>query len=114
MTRDAWHLRANVPTFAYLLAAVVVAAAQVSDADWLIVHLLALGAATNAILVWSAHFAQTLLRLPAAVGRRGLVARLVVLNTGILLVLLGFLLSGAVLVGVVALWHGWALWRQMG
>lgn len=116
MTRDAWHLRANVPTFAYLLAAVVVAAAQasVADADWLIVHLLALGAATNAILVWSAHFAQTLLRLPAAVGRRGLVARLVVMNVGIVLVLLDVIAVGAVLVGGVALWHAWALWRQMG
>lgn len=116
MTRDAWHLRANVPTFAYLLAAVVVAAAQayVADADWLLVHLLALGAATNAILVWSAHFAQTLLRLPAAAGRRGLVVRLVVLNVGVVLVLLGMTVPGAVLVGGVALWQAWALWRQMG
>jgi nitrite reductase (NO-forming) len=116
MTRDAWHLRANVPTFTYLLAAVVVAAAQayVPDADWLIVHLLALGAASNAILVWSAHFTQTLLRLPASVGRQGLVVRLIVLNLGIVLVLAGFLLPGALLVGGVALWQAWALWRQMG
>ena len=116
MTRDAWHLRANAPTFAYLLAAVVVAASQayVSDADWLIVHLLALGAASNAILVWSAHFTQTLLRLPASVGRRSLVVRIAVLNVGIVLVLLDVILVGGILVGGVALWHVWALWRQMG
>jgi nitrite reductase (NO-forming) len=116
MTRDAWHLRANIPTFVYLVAAAVVAATQayVDDADWLIVHLLALGAASNAILVWSAHFTQTLLRLPADVGRRSLVARIALLNVGIVLVLLGLTLAGATLVGGVALWHAWALWRQMG
>jgi nitrite reductase (NO-forming) len=122
VTRDAWHLRANLPVFGYLLAAVVVALAHsvVPDADWQIAHLLLLGAATNAIMVWSSHFAQTLLRLPATTGRRSLVGRLVVLNAGVVLVLGGALAEnaptmtvGAALVALAALAHIWALVRQM-
>lgn len=38
MTRDVWHRRANVPTFARRLPA---------DVNWLIIRLLALGAASG-------------------------------------------------------------------
>ena len=43
---------------------------------WLMVHLLLLGAVTHAILVWSRHFADALLRSPRAGDRRGRAGRL--------------------------------------
>ncbi len=48
----------------WLVAAVVVAVAHrlIPDSTWLTIHLVLLGALTHAILVWSAHFAQALLR----------------------------------------------------
>jgi nitrite reductase (NO-forming) len=122
VTRDAWHLRANIPVFAYLLAAVllVLASPVVPHPYWQLTHLLLLGAATNAIVVWSSHFAQTLLRLPADTGRRALVVRLAVLNVGVVLVLGGAvgesaatMTAGAVLVAGAALAHIWALARMM-
>ncbi len=46
-----------------LLRAVVVAAHRlVPVPQWLALHLLGLGAATNAVVVWSRFFAQALLR----------------------------------------------------
>jgi nitrite reductase (NO-forming) len=48
---------------AYLLAAAVVVAAHPAAPvpEWLALHLLVLSAATNAVFVWSQHFAQSLL-----------------------------------------------------
>ena len=68
----------------YLLAAAVAVAAHqiVPVPEWLALHLLVLGAATNAVFVWSRFFAEALLH-----ARRGsawpAVVRLVVLNTGV-------------------------------
>lgn len=56
---------------------------------WLLVHLLLLGAVTNAIVVWSTHFATAVLRAPAPANRRGEAIRLVTLNVGIVAVLAG-------------------------
>jgi nitrite reductase (NO-forming) len=56
---------------------------------WLLVHLLLLGAVTNAIVVWSTHFATAVLRAPAPANRRGEAARLFTLNAGIAGVLVG-------------------------
>ena len=39
-------------------------------------------------------------------------ARIVLLNIGVVLVLLDVIVVGAALVGGVALWQAWALWRQ--
>ena len=36
------------------------------DANWLMLHLVLLGAVTHSVLVWSFHFAQTLLRTPVS------------------------------------------------
>jgi nitrite reductase (NO-forming) len=37
---------------------------RVTGGSWLAVHLVLFGAATNAIVVWSEHFAAALLRAP--------------------------------------------------
>ena len=53
--RRSWQLRANAVVLAYVLAAVVVLAADglVPDQRWLAIHLLLLGAVTNAVVTWS-------------------------------------------------------------
>src|SRR5690606_3658499 len=56
---------------------------------WLVIHLLLLGAVTNAIVIWSAHFSAAVLRIPAPASRRGEAARLAVLNLGVVAVLAG-------------------------
>ncbi len=84
------HAVAGWVVAAYLLAAaVVVAAHQLAPVpEWLALHLLVLGAATNAVFVWSRHFAQALLHArpgperPAQLG-------LAVLNAGVVAVLAG-------------------------
>ena len=89
-TRQAGHTAANAVVVAYLLAAAVRIAVHTPDVapDWLLVHLLLLGALTNAIVTWSSHFAVALLQqpqLPAAVP----LVRLVVLNVAVVGVLVG-------------------------
>ena len=115
-----WHLAANSGVVAWLVALLGVALAHpfVPESRWLLVHLLLLGAVTNAVLVWSAHFADALLKNPSP-SRRGQVVRLVVLNAGVLAVVAGIVtgtwaltMTGAVLVGVAAAAHGVAIVLQ--
>ncbi len=103
LARAAWHRRVALLPLGYLAATVAVAFAHpvVPQAHWLLIHLLLLGAVTNAILIWSTHFAAAILRTPAAAGRRGEVARLAVLNAGVLGVLAGGAL-GPPLLGTAA------------
>ena len=65
-TRGFWLLR-DIPTVAWLAAAGAVALVHplVPAPRWLMLHLLLLGALGHAILVWSRHFADALLRTPA-------------------------------------------------
>ncbi|MFG3494848.1 multicopper oxidase domain-containing protein [Streptomyces sp. NPDC047928] len=84
-----------------LFATVATAHHFLPHASWLLVHVLLLGAVTNAVVIWSGHFAASVLRLPEA--NRGIAAalRLVCLNLGAVTVI-GGMLSGrwyAVLVG---------------
>src|ERR1035438_9347164 len=75
--RTRWHLGANTPVAAWLAALLAVALLRrhIPESPWLLVHLLLLGAVTNAIFVWSSHFADALLRRRATAGgseeRRG-------------------------------------------
>jgi len=87
----------------------VVAAAPrlVATPRWLALHLLFLGAATNAIVVYSGHFAETLLHARPAAGRWQ-VLQLLGLNAGVLAVLAGVaagqhasVLAGATLAAAV-------------
>lgn len=51
-------------TLIWLVAAAVVAVIHrwVPEATWLMVHLIALGAITHSVMVWSAHFTAALLK----------------------------------------------------
>ncbi len=113
MGRSGWHLRANAPALAWLVALVVVVLAHrnVPESGWLMVHLLFLGAVTNSILVWSWHFAQALLRGPAP-SQRGMAVRLVLLNVAALAVVVSMVakiwlltLAGSILLGAVVAAH---------
>ncbi|MFC8504354.1 multicopper oxidase domain-containing protein [Pedococcus sp. NPDC057267] len=115
-----WHLAANSGVVAWLVALLGVSLAHpfVPESRWLLVHLLLLGAVTNAVLVWSAHFADALLKNPSP-SRRGQVVRLVGLNAGVVAVVAGivsgslpFTMVGALGVGGAAAAHGIALALQ--
>ncbi|WP_163276048.1 multicopper oxidase domain-containing protein [Cellulomonas iranensis] len=98
MNRAAHHVRANALVLVWLVAAAVAALAHrwLPEAGWLLVHLPLLGAITTAILVWSQHFADTLLRSPAP--RRALTWRLAAHTAGVLAVVAGHLTSVPALV----------------
>ena len=88
--------------------------------DWLLVHLLVLGAASTAILIWSWHFTAAVLRMPDSVTRRGQVARLAAFTGGAVTVVAGtmtglwtLLLAGGFLVAATAGWHAWSLLRRL-
>ncbi len=85
MIRSRWHVAVHIPVLGWLATAALVAIArqQVPAASWLMVHLLLLGAASSAILVWSRHFTEAVLRLPPGRHRADAV-RLVLLNAGVL------------------------------
>ncbi|NKQ52436.1 multicopper oxidase domain-containing protein [Amycolatopsis sp. K13G38] len=104
----------------YLVAAVGVIAAHglVAMPEWLALHLLVLGAASSAVLVYSRHFAQALLHArPGPEWPAG--ARLAVFNVGAIAVLTGMSLgwsglavTGAGLVVVAVLAHTVSLVRM--
>ena len=120
--RTTWHLGANAPVAFWLVAlfGITLAHRFVPESPWLLVHLLLLGAVTNAIFVWSAHFADALLRRRATNGsRRWQAARQVTLNVGVVTVVAGMVsahwsltLVGSVVVGAAAAGHGIALALQ--
>ncbi|HET7310140.1 MAG TPA: hypothetical protein VFJ17_02315 [Mycobacteriales bacterium] len=97
----------------YLLAALVVVVANgaLSRPRWLALHLVGLGAATNAVLVWSRHFAQALLHARVT-SERAAHARLVILNAAVIAVLIAVpagatdvaAAAGFVVVGIIG-WH---------
>jgi nitrite reductase (NO-forming) len=102
---------------AYLAAGGVTLALgdRVAGGGWLALHLVLLGAATNAIVVWSEHFAAALLHV-APVGERAATARTLLLNLGVVAVLGGvhagrtaMAAAGAGLTGAVVLGHAAAL-----
>ena len=121
--RTTWHLGANTPVAAYLtsLVAISVVNRYVPETHWLLVHLLLLGAVTNAIFVWSSHFADALLRRRATAGsRRWQVVKIAALNVGVLTVVAGMVsgvwiltLVGSVVVGAAAAAHGITLALQV-
>lgn len=115
--RVTWHLAANSGLVLWLVLLLVSTLVHplVPHSRWLMVHLLLLGAVTNAILVWSTHFAHALLRTRPG-SRRGEAARLVVLNAGVATVVVGMLsdawllvLVGSIVVGSAVAAHGISL-----
>ncbi|WP_233197934.1 hypothetical protein [Cryobacterium sp. Y57] len=112
--RRTWYLQTNAVVAAWLavLGVVVLGHQGIPVADWLMVHLLLLGAVSTAIIIWSQHFADTLVRRPALAGRRSLIVRLVGHTLGAILVMIGMIVNlfavvlvGGVLVGAVAVLH---------
>ncbi|ALU39309.1 copper oxidase [Kocuria flava] len=121
--RSSWHRRAGRPVRVWTAAllAVVLLHRWIPEARWLLVHLTTLGLVTNSVLVWSQHFTESLLRhrLPGTARSRQL-ARLGVLNAGIVLLVAGALTgwwwaspAGASAVGAAVAWHGAALLAQL-
>ena len=84
------HGVAAVVVSGYLVAAAVVVAAHgfVRMPQWLALHLLVLGAASNAVFVYSRHFAQALLHVRPG-SERAAHLRLALLNVGVVGVLCG-------------------------
>ncbi|UUO03774.1 hypothetical protein M4D79_13185 [Mycolicibacterium novocastrense] len=93
---------------------------SVPASGWLLIHLLGLGAAGNAILIWSRHFADALLRRPPDSSRAGQACALAAFNLGAVAVVAGMVLSfwpvvlaGGIAVASVALAHAVTLVRQL-
>lgn len=115
MRRGTQPLR-DFPLVVWLVAAITVAIIHrwVPEATWLLVHLVALGAMTHAVMVWSAHFTAALLKTRDDDGtRRRATWRLALLGAGSLLVFVGvpttlwwMVVAGATVVSVAVVWHG--------
>lgn len=111
------------PAVLWLIGAALTAALHpvVPDATWLMVHMIALGGLTHSIMVWSAHFAATLLKHHPDIDVRATQnRRLVLLHLGILAVLVGvptrwwwLTTLGAVAIGTAVVWHAWQLVRRL-
>jgi nitrite reductase (NO-forming) len=94
-------MAAVVTTYLAAGGTVVVLAPHLPRSRWLAVHLLGLGAATNAVMVWSRHFAQAVLHARTASERPAYV-RLAALNAGVIGVLVGVEADVRVLSGTAA------------
>ncbi|MDA8439265.1 MAG: hypothetical protein M0Z51_10475 [Propionibacterium sp.] len=118
---DRWAAR-DYPTLLWLTAALVVVIAHrvVPQHGWVLVHLVLLGALTHAVLVWSLHFAQALLRSrPDLDPRAHQSARLWLVTAGAAVVVVGvptrlwwLVVTGAVLLVAAVTWHAIALGRR--
>lgn len=109
-----WHVVSGILVPAWLLAAAVgtLVHRMLPSSAWLLVHLLLLGAVSTAILIWSQHFADTLLRRRALGHRLSLGLRLaahtvgaVLVVTGMVVDAFGLVLAGGILVGLNAVAH---------
>ena len=120
--RTAWHQRAGSVVVVWLVALLVATLVHpfLPASRWLLVHLLLLGAVSNAILIWSWHFAAALLKLPDEDMAAGRAARLALLNAGVVAVVVGtvagawpLVLLGGTAVVVTSCWHAEGLLRRM-
>ncbi len=102
--RAAWLVRTAWPPLLWLLAAVVVLLrGLVVEVDgWLPVHLVLLGAVSNVVLVWTAHFTNAVLRRPSD-DRPAQARRIAAFNVGALLVVAGAVLESVPLLSTGAL-----------
>lgn len=119
--RGRWLIR-DIPVVFWLVFLLIIIAAHpgLPVARWLMIHLLVLGAVSHSILVWSKHFAEALLHTPSTdADRKGQSSRLILLNAGTLIVIIGMVvdvwalvLIGAIAVATAVIWHGLTLWVQ--
>ena len=127
MRRSTWHVRTLVVVVGWLVAALVAGFLSLSHdvSTWLLVHLLLLGAVSNAILIWSSHFSAAMLRLPTSTRHAEEIARLVLFNVGAVAVVIGMTaidvpmtawfvaIAGGAVVAEVAIWHAIDLMRRI-
>lgn len=122
MSRRNWYLLTNAVVLAWIVLTVVAVTIHrfVSQPMWLMVHVPLLGAVTAAILIWSQHFSDTLLRREAPAGRAGLGIRLGLHTVGAGLVVAGVLAAsvplvivGASVVAAAILAHAVVLFLQL-
>ncbi|WP_022900377.1 multicopper oxidase domain-containing protein [Humibacter albus] len=120
LSRRTWYAATNGVVAAWIIAAgiALICSALVGAPVWLAVHLMLLGGATSAILVWSQHFADTILR--KAGSRTPIAVRFAVHTLGAVLVLVGVMnglwmlaLAGGTLVAFVAAWQSASLTVRM-
>jgi nitrite reductase (NO-forming) len=107
----------NAIVAAWLGLFAVVASAHhfLPHSSWLLVHVLLLGAVSNAVVIWSGHFAASVLRLPEANRGAPAALRLACLNAGAIAVIGGMsterwptVLAGGCLVAIAVTAHaGW-------
>lgn len=122
MSRRNWYLLTNAVVLTWIVLTVVAVTIHrfVSQPMWLMVHVPLLGAVTAAILIWSQHFSDTLLRREAPAGRAGLGIRLGLHTVGAGLVVAGVLAAsvplvivGASVVAAAILAHAVVLFLQL-
>lgn len=121
-SRGRWLIR-DIPVIVWLVVLLVVIAAHpgLPVARWLMIHLLVLGAVSHSILVWSKHFAEALLHTPSTVADKTAQSRrLILLNAGTLIVVIGMVIDiwpvvllGALAVSAAAIWDGLSLGAQV-
>ncbi|WP_432559088.1 multicopper oxidase domain-containing protein [Granulicoccus sp. GXG6511] len=118
----------SLPMLAWIVADIVLVVAHpfLPEANWLMVHLLLLGAVSNAIVVWSTYFADAVLRVPGGHAWRDRIV-LGALNIGGIGVVAGLLMhparagegtpwvlfAGATLFGAAAVIHAAGLLQQL-
>lgn len=122
VSRRNWYLLTNAVVLLWIVLTIVAVTIHrfVDQPLWLMVHVPLLGAATAAILIWSQHFSDTLLRRPAPAGRVGLAVRLGLHTVGAGAVVAGMLtaktplvVAGAIVVGCAIVAHGSILFLQL-
>ena len=108
----------DLPALVWMLAVPGAAFAHpwIPEPRWLLLHLLLLGAVTHSIVVWSQHFAVTLLHIESTSQSR----LLALLNLGALAVMIGtqtavwpVTIVGASAVAGAVLWHALRLTGQL-
>lgn len=122
MSRRNWYLLTNSVVLLWFVLTIVAVTVHrfVDQPLWLMVHVPLLGAATAAILIWSQHFSDTLLRRAPPAGRAGLGARLALHTVGAAVVVSGMLadvpplvVGGAITVGLAIIVHAAVLGLQL-
>ena len=113
--KGSWHRRATRPVQLWMIALVLLGVVHrwVPAATWTIIHVFTLGLLTNSILVWGQHFTETLLhRRPPEASRALQVRRIMLLNAGIVVLVVGMIgswpipiVTGATVVGGAVAWY---------
>lgn len=102
ITRSSWHLATGAIVLAYLLADALIILNHrfIPQARWLMVHTFTLGAITNALFIWTKHFAAAILRYRAEPRRRTEIALLALLNAGVLTTAVGMFVARLALTAI--------------